>query len=255
MDKLTKAFLQMRDLDDLAMKDSLIHNLNPLLKMISSLLFIICVLSTTYYDILELLVYFIIILIISYFSKMKFRSIFKRSLIGIPISLCLGISNLILLNEQVVIYSINIRLGLLSCLVILIKTILCLSIIFILISTTKFDTIASELVHVKVPPIFVLQLTITYRYIFVLLDEARIMSRAYLLRNPDKSAIQFKDMGSFIGNLLVRSFKQSSDVYNCMKCRGFDVNITYFNYQIFGSENYFLLMMIFSSLIIIKVVI
>ena len=71
-----------------------------------------------------------------------------------------------------------------------------------------------------------------------------ILSLTYfqaVLGNPNINKIAFKDMGSFLGTLLVRSFKRSSEVYNAMKCRGFDVRSSYLNYETFKIENYFLL--------------
>jgi cobalt/nickel transport system permease protein len=47
------------------------------------------------------------------------------------------------------------------------------------------------------------------------------MWTAYLLRAPAEKAIKMKDMGSFLGQLLLRSFDRAERVYNAMKCRGF----------------------------------
>lgn len=151
-------------------------------------------------------------------------------------------------------YGIAVTEGFLSFLAILLKTTLSLSIIFILIATTGFEAIACELVHIKVPAIFVLQLLMTYRYIFLLVDEAHQMSKAYLLRNPGQKGIEMKDMGSFLGSLLIRSFRRSQDIYKCMITRGFDIKKAYVNYQYFETENYFLLLMEIGFFMIIKVV-
>ena len=255
MNKISKAYNDVRHIEEYGDINSFVHHLNPLLKIIVTLLFIIFVLSTPTLDLIELLSYLIIIGIISVCSHIKISSILKRSLIGLPLSLCLGLSNLFLLSDSINYFGFNVRLGLISFIAIMLKTLLCLSITFLLIATTKFDVIASELVHIKVPAIFVLQLIMTYRYIFVLIDEAGTMSRAYGLRHPTSKAIDFKDMGSFVGSLLIRSFKQSNDIYDAMKCRGFNIKTTYTRYVKFESENYFLLMMILAFMIIIKVVV
>ena len=41
-------------------------------------------------------------------------------------------------------------------------------------------------------------------------------------RNPQKSGIKMRDMGIFLGQLLLRSFDRAERVYISMKCRGFD---------------------------------
>ena len=232
---------------------SLIHRLNPLLKIILSLIYIIFVVTANYFDVLELLGYLGLIIIMILLSKVSFYSLLKRSLIGLPISLCIGISNLFFANSVVDIGGVLISSGVLSLITIVLKNILCLLAVFLLMAT-RFESIACELVHLKVPSIFVLQLVMIYRYIFLLVEEALIMMQAYQLKNPNINKIAFKDMGSFLGTLLVRSFKRSSEVYNAMKCRGFNVRSSYLNYETFKIENYFLIMMVLGIMILIKVV-
>jgi cobalt/nickel transport system permease protein len=62
---------------------------------------------------------------------------------------------------------------------------------------------------------------LTYRYIGVLLNEAYSMSIAYSLRSPNRKGIEMRDMGSFTGQLLLRSIDRAERVYNAMKCRGY----------------------------------
>lgn len=254
MNKLKQALLKFGYLEKLADQDSMIHRLNPLLKIILTLLYVVFVISVSYLDILELLIYLIVIIIVIRLSKISFLELFKRSLIGLPIALCLGISNLFFTTTKVDFYGVIITSGILMLVAIVLKNILCLLAVFLLISTTKFDAIACELVHLKVPPLFVLQLVMIYRYIFVLVEEALMMLQAYQLKNPQVKGVALKDMGSFVGSLLVRSFKRSNEVYEAMKCRGFNIKTAYLSYVTFEAENYFLIMMALGVMVIIKVV-
>lgn len=254
MNKLQVALLKFGYIERLADRSSPVHRLNPLLKIILTLIYIIFVISTNYYDILELLLYLITILIVVYVSEIPIFELFKRSLIGLPISLCIGISNLFFSTTVINYYGIIITTGVLSLISIVFKNILCLMAVFLLMATTKFDRITCELVHLKIPSIFVLQLVIIYRYIFLLVEEALTMIQAYQLKSPYVKGIAFKDMGSFVGSLLVRSFERSNEVYAAMKCRGFDVRQSYLDYVSFEVDNYFLLMMAIGFLVMIKVV-
>lgn len=254
MKKLTKALLEVNHIEQLSKNCSIIHQLHPLLKIITVMIFIICILSASYMNLIELCIYFILILIIIKISQLPIRSILLRTLIALPFSLCIGLSNLILMKDVVNFYGFTITTGILFFLSIMIKTTLTLSLVFILIASSGFDAIACELVHIKIPAIFVLQLLMTYRYIFLLVEEASQMSKAYLLRNPGKKGIEIKDMGSFLGSLLIRSFHRSQDVYKCMLTRGFKIDAVYTHYQYFEIENYFLLLMIIGFFMIIKVV-
>jgi cobalt/nickel transport system permease protein len=53
------------------------------------------------------------------------------------------------------------------------------------------------------------------------------MNTAYCLRNTGRKGIemrpllQLRDMGSFTGQLLIRSFDRADRIYNAMKCRGY----------------------------------
>ena len=242
MNKLKGSLLKFGYIEKLANGDSLIHRLNPLLKIILALMYIIFVISTSCLDFFELPLYSIIIGIMISLSKVSFMDLFKRSLIGLPISLCIGFSNLLFSTTIINFYGVNISTGVLLFITIIIKNILCLMAVFLLMATTKFDSITCELVHLKIPSIF------------VLVEEALTMIQAYQLKNPQSKGIAFKDMGSFVGSLLVRSFERSNEVYNAMKCRGFDVKQAYLNYVDFEIENYFLLMMAVGVLMMVKVV-
>lgn len=117
---------------------SSIHRLNPLLKIILSLIYIIFVVTANYFDVLELLGYLGLIIIMILLSKVSFYSLLKRSLIGLPISLCIGISNLFFANSVVDIGGVLISSGVLSLITIVLKNILCLLAVFLLMATTRF---------------------------------------------------------------------------------------------------------------------
>jgi cobalt/nickel transport system permease protein len=56
----------------------------------------------------------------------------------------------------------------------------------------------------------------------LILVATRAMYTAYLLRSGERKGIGMKNMGSFLGLLLVRSFDRAGRVYQAMKNRGFD---------------------------------
>lgn len=252
MNKLLNAFINMNDLDDFAMGDTVIHCFHPLLKLILTLLMIIFILST--YRLVELIVDMMMIFIVAYIAHIPFFKLIKRGLIGLPLSLCLGLSFLIFNRQYIYYYGFIVLEGVVLCTLVFMKTFLCLILAYIFISTTSFDSLMSELSYLKIPSFFLLQMMMTYRYIFVLFNEAQMMSKAYLLRNTHSKGIELKDMGSFIGHLLVNSMNKSQHIYDCMKCRGFDIQKTYKNHTIIEIDNIFLFMIILGIIIIIKAV-
>ncbi|GHV33452.1 hypothetical protein FACS18949_07400 [Clostridia bacterium] len=112
--------------------------------------------------------------------------------------------------------------GALSFASIMVKTFLTVLAVLLLIATTTLFDIAARLAAMKVPKIFCLQLVQTYRYISVLLGEAMTMFTAYNLRAGTRKGIKMRDMGNFLGQMILRSFDRAERVYRAMKCRGFD---------------------------------
>jgi cobalt/nickel transport system permease protein len=83
------------------------------------------------------------------------------------------------------------------------------------------------LIGFHLPSLIVIQIMMTYRYMSVLLEETSVMYHAYLLRSPKEKGIKINDMGSFLGQLLLRSFDRAERIYQAMKCRGFEGSISF----------------------------
>ena len=252
MNKLFQALLKMNSLDDFAYGHTLIHQLHPLLKLILCFLLLILILISQ--NIFELLFYFLIILWIGFLAQIPFQRLIKKGLIGLPLSLFMALSFLIFNHNKISFYGMMIQEGIILSLFVFMKTYLCLMIAYLLISTTPFDHLIGELIYMKIPSFFILQLTMTYRYIFVLLKEAQTMYNAYILRSVKSQDIDFKDMGSFIGHLLIHSIDESQRIYDCMQCRGFDIKKIYTSHISFSLDQFFLLLMVLGFLLLIKVV-
>ena len=92
---------------------------------------------------------------------------------------------------------------------------------FLLIATTKIDDICAALRFLHVPSVLVTLFLLTYRYIFIMMEEVSVMTTAYHLRAPDQKGIAFQAWGSFLGQLLLRSMDQAERIYQGMLLRGF----------------------------------
>ncbi len=62
------------------------------------------------------------------------------------------------------------------------------------------------------PDIFVTLFEMTYRYIAVLMGEASSMYTAYMLRSTERKGLQMRHMGSFVGQLFIRSYDRAERV-------------------------------------------
>lgn len=94
--------------------------------------------------------------------------------------------------------------------------------VLILIATTPMDRLAHQLIRIKIPKIFVMQIMLTYRYLGLLIAEAGSMMTAYHLRSSRQKGIRIEHAGTFMGQLLLRSFDRAEKVYVAMKLRGFN---------------------------------
>ena len=93
--------------------------------------------------------------------------------------------------------------------------------VLLLVAVTPFSHLTGQLRRLRVPDIFVTLFEMIYRYIGVLLEEASSMYTAYMLRSTERRGLQMKHMGSFVGQLLIRSFDRAERVYEAMKLRGY----------------------------------
>jgi cobalt/nickel transport system permease protein len=76
-----------------------------------------------------------------------------------------------------------------------------------------------------VPRVFVVQLLLLYRYLFVLTDEASRMSRARALRSFGRGSMEMRVFIPLAGALLIRTMDRAQRIYGAMLARGFDGTI------------------------------
>ena len=210
MSKLYQAVAGMNGLEQLASGDSVIHRGHPMAKLLTTLVYVITVVSLPATNVSGLVPFI-------------FYPVILMALSGTPyFSLAGGISSLLLMRTTAFyIGSIAVSHGALSCASILLRTLLTVMAVLILIATTSLMEISEQLVRLRLPKLFCLVLIMTYRYISVLLNEAVSMHTAYTLRTGNQKGIKMRDMGGFLGQLLLRSTDRAEQVYYAMKCRGF----------------------------------
>jgi cobalt/nickel transport system permease protein len=89
--------------------------------------------------------------------------------------------------------------------------------------TTPWADILKSLRSVRVPQVFVLILSMTYRYIFLFLHTTNgiLLARKSRVVARTSGAEQRRWISGTMGNLMSRAFKMSNDVYAAMLARGF----------------------------------
>lgn len=211
MSKIVDSIYHIRQLDELARKDTAIHSIHPIPQLLTTIIYLITVASFGRYEISGLLPFVIYPMVLILVAELPLGPILKRLLMVEPLIIGIGILNPIFDPKGWITFaSIMIKCG------------LTVTTGLVLVATTGLDKIAQALRTLKVPSIFVLQLLLTFRYISVLIEELARMVRAYSLRGPGQKGVGLKDSGSFAGQLLLRTFDRAQRVYDAMRLRGFN---------------------------------
>lgn len=209
-------------MEQLSDNNTSIHSLHPMAKLLSASVFIVAVVSFDRYAFGSMIPYIFYTVVLMALSEIPYSLLLKRVLIALPFCLFAGISNMFF--DRAIAFtagSFSVSYGAVSLFTILFRTYLCVMAVLILVATTPFGELTMQLRQLKVPNIFVTMFEMTYRYIGVLLEEVSSMHIAYTLRSTNKKGIDLRHMGSFVGQLLLRSFDRAERIYSAMKCRGY----------------------------------
>lgn len=209
-------------LEELSYKKTIIHILDPLIKLIVTIGYIVTIISFGKYDFLKLIPLVFYPIAIFAIAEIPVLKILKRVLTVMPFVIGVGIFNPIIDNELYLsVGQLNISTGWISFITLILKSSLTVLSTLLLIATTGMDKIGMALRRLKVPKIFVTQLLLTYRYISVFMEEGASILKAYHLRAPMVKGVSVKDLGSILGNMLLRTFDRAGRIYDAMVLRGF----------------------------------
>ena len=221
MASIKTSLYKMRLFDDLAQNETSIHRVHPLLKLLTTVVYLTVVVSFDRDEIGGLLPFFFYPVLIFALAEIPAAPILKRVLSVAPLVIGIGILNPVFDHHTVFFFGMTISKGWFTFVSILIKSGLTVLASILLIATTGIDQLAASLRILRVPKIFVLQLILTYRYISVLIEELSRMMMAYSMRAPKQKGIHPRVWGSFAGQLLLRTFDRAQRVYQSMNLRGF----------------------------------
>ena len=234
-------------IDKYAELDSVIHRLDPRIKIISFFSFIFFVISTqpprlsiifaqpseVLMGSLKFLFYFLLIFSVILVSKVPLRFVFKRSLVIIPFVLLIAIFIPFLKEGEIAgsysFASLHLNVtytGLETLFNVLSKSWLSVLSMLALASTTKFPRLLKGFEKLGMPRVMVMIVSFMYRYVFVLGDEVMRMKCARDARSfGGNSKWHIETVGNIIGTLFVRTYERGERVYVAMVSRGFSGKI------------------------------
>ncbi len=239
MSKISDAMYEIVEMDELAEKKTLIHQLHPLTKLIITILYITLVVSFNKYDMMGLLPMLLYPVIVFYLSNLSIKTALKKLRYVLPVICFIGVFNPFF--DHSVMLNINgliITGGIISMITLILKGIYTLLAAFLLIATTGIERLCYALRLLHIPSILVTQILLVYRYIMVLMKEANAIMEAYSMRAPKEKGIRYRVWGSLLGQLLLRSLGRAENLYDSMLLRGFKGEFYYGKEQKFDRYDY-----------------
>ncbi len=223
MPSLEEGIYDLGRLDRLAYLDTAVHRIDPRAKVITTLVFIVCVVSFGKYEVLPMVPFVLYPVVLATEGDLPLGFLLRKIVTVAPFAVLVGIFNP-LLDREVIAYlgGVGISGGWISFSSILLRFFLTTIAALVLIATTSFSGVCVGLGKLGLPDVLVTQLLLLYRYIFVLGEETMRMARARALRSFKGHGMGLAVYGQILGHLLLRTYARATRVYQAMLARGFD---------------------------------
>lgn len=216
-------------------KESRLHRLDPRVKVITTVVFIVSNALLPDGAWLAFLLGWMFLLAANAFSKLGLFYTLKRSLIALPFALIavtvlFSLPGKALTSFHLFMWNFTITdAGLLRFESILVRSWLSVQMAILLVATTRFPDLIHALEHLRVPAILTTIIAFLYRYLFVLTDEVFRLLRAREARSAGATGKRSgggvfwraKVAGNMAGQLFLRSYERSDRIYNAMMSRGY----------------------------------
>ena len=200
--------------------DSPIHRLDPRTKLVLGLAFVLTLVLIPQRAWPTFGIALGLLLIVALLSRVPLLYLLSRSAAVIPFAFLVTFFRVIPQGEE----------GLVAGAIIGAKAWLSALALVLISATTPFPLLLKGMEKLKMPQELVLVLSFMYRYIFVLLDEAMRMERAWASRGAGRNWwASFKAMAGVVGVLFMRSYERAERVYQAMLARGFEGEVRTFN--------------------------
>jgi cobalt/nickel transport system permease protein len=215
--------------------ESLIHRLDPRVKVVVTVLFILSNVLLPDGAWLAFLLAWGMAMGVNILARLRWDYALKRSFIALPFALA-AVTVIFNLPGQTI-FTLNLGpwqltatdVGLIRFASIVIRSWLSVHMAILLTATTQFPDMMHALRHLRVPQLLVAVISFMYRYLFLLADEVMRLLRAREARSARLPGgggggtvlWRAKVAGHMVGQLFLRSYERSDRVYNAMLARGY----------------------------------
>ncbi len=221
MSRIGGAICEFQSIDALAREERWTGSIAPLARVFVTVFYIVLLVSFHKYDsaVFGMILYPFILFLT---TGLSFKDAVRRLRIVLPLVIVIGIANPFF--DRKILFSIGgtgISGGVMSMVTLMLKAALAVLASYLLIATTPIEELCGALRRIHIPQIIVTEILLIYRYITVLLSEARRVTQAYSLRAPGQKGVAFRAWGPLAGQMLLRSMDRAETLYESMQLRGF----------------------------------
>ncbi|MDO9542144.1 MAG: cobalt ECF transporter T component CbiQ [Kiritimatiellia bacterium] len=219
-------WIEVGRMDELGRMATPVHRIDARAKAVTTIIFIIIIMSFPRYEVSALVPFLFYPLVLISLGRIPLGFIFRKVLMSAPFAFVIGIFNPFFDRQAAAsIGPFVISGGWLSFTSIMLRFVLTVGAALTLVACTGMYRLCAGLERIGLPRVFVVQLLLLYRYLFVVADEGARMMRSLELRSAGLSSVRLVVYGSLVGHLLLRSMARAERIYQAMVARGFDGEI------------------------------
>ncbi len=247
---------------------SLVHHLDPRVKVIVTILFIVSNVALPDGAWPAFLFAWSMLIAGSMLAGLGYGYLLRRSFVALPFALAAITAIFAIPGQPLFAWSIGswrvvaTDAGLIRFLSIVVRSWLSVQMAILLTATTQFPDLMHALRHLRVPKLLVAIVSFMYRYLFVLIDEAARLLRAREARSARLTpgsgggsiAWRARIAGNLAGQLFLRSYERSDRVYNAMLARGYAGQFLTINPHIMRRRDWAALLLTVIILLLIQLV-
>jgi cobalt/nickel transport system permease protein len=210
---------------------SLIHRLDPRLKLLATLAFVLATTTTPSRGWLAFVSLAALALSATVTAGIPLAEALKRSTIALPFAGMVALSlpftqggeavwSWTVFNWPLTVTDEGVRLFV----AVVVKAWLSVMFSGLLVATTPFPDLLKAMRSLRVPTVLTATISFMYRYLFVLTDEAMRLQTARAARSAGSGRTVWwraHVLGGMIGSLFIRSYERGERIYAAMLSRGF----------------------------------
>jgi len=210
---------------------SLVHRLDPRLKLLATLAFVLVATTTPARAWLGFLLLAWLAVSAILAAEIPLLQALKQSTIALPFAAMVALSlpftrtghilwawrplgaNLTLTDEGLILFA-----------AVILKAWLSVTVSHLLVATTPFPNLLKATRVLHAPAVLTATMSFMYRYLFILVDEAMRLQTARQARSAGPGGRllwRARVLGGMIGSLFMRSYERSERIYGAMLARGF----------------------------------